>query len=70
MGGTHLPGAGAVDRLEPADVHPPRYVHHRIRGRVQPHGDGAARTTMYVFALGTRNYGTVFRTEVAGQLGS
>lgn len=26
--------------MEPADVYPPRDVHHRILGSVQAHGDG------------------------------
>lgn len=37
---THLSTAEAADRLEPADVRPPRDIHHRILGSVQAHGDG------------------------------
>ena len=41
LGLTQLPGAGAAHRVEPADVHPPRDVHHRVLGRVHAHGDGS-----------------------------
>ena len=40
VGGAHLPGAGAAHRVEPADVHPPRDLHHRVLGSLQAHGDG------------------------------
>lgn len=40
LGLAQLPGAGAAHRVEPADVHPPRHVHHRVLGCVQAHGDG------------------------------
>lgn len=41
VGLTHLPGARAAHRVEPADVHPPRDLHHRILSLIQAHGDGA-----------------------------
>lgn len=56
--------------MEPADVHPPRDVHHRILGGLQAHGDGSKRTTLLMIARGMRNYGTVLRIEVSPQLGS
>lgn len=40
VGGTHLPGAEAAHRVEPADVHSPRDVHHRVLSRIQAHGGG------------------------------
>lgn len=30
----------ATHRMEPADVHPPRDVHHRVLGSLQAHGNG------------------------------
>ena len=64
LGLAQLPGAGAAHRVEPADVHPPRDVHHRILGGLQAHGDGSKRTTLLMIARGMRNYGTVLRIEV------
>ena len=36
---THLSTAEAAHRVEPADVHPPRHVHHRVLGRIQAQGN-------------------------------
>ena len=37
---THLSTAEAAHRVEPADVHPPRHVHHRGLSPVPAHGNG------------------------------
>lgn len=57
-------------RFEPANFHLARNVHHRIRGRLQAHGDGSIRTTLLMISPGMSNYGAVLRIEVARQLGS